>query len=218
MAARSTSVTGAETPRYGTGGGKQPTPPSIAKYGSHSFVPRRRFPLPLIGGDRCPGRDWRDVVRLDGKEPLAELKRLYPNANVIQPGWILKVHLLAPAMAKRHAFANSAEARRAFSQLFPRDRLETDVLRGMGKGQNTVVPPVIATANRTTSPPSVGNPQESLQRTVKGRTIRIAYASSRVDDYIATMAGLSGVGGVTVAGLTRASTRFSAASRRSNRT
>jgi ABC-type transport system substrate-binding protein len=173
-------------PSYGQGSGQQPTAPSLAGARFAFFRSEAQVAAAFDRGD-LDVRDVQgsDVARIKGDDPIAELQRLYPGVQVVNPGWILKVHLLAAAIGNDAAFGGAPESRRALSQLFPRARLEHGVLRGLGKSFDTVLAPRLG--GLRIAPDPLPDPISTLRQALHGGTVRIAYVSSRIDDATVTL-------------------------------
>jgi len=116
---------------------------------------------------------------LVGVNSLDALAKQQPNMTLQSGGWIIKTHLLAINMAVGAAFADNPDARRSIGVRLRQKIAELGVTVGVGKIQHQVLP------DRLRGPLAAAAPvaTDSLNR-LAGREVKIAFASSRVNDSI----------------------------------
>ena len=173
---------------YGKGTGEQPAASHIGVFEFRFF----RSEAAMVAAFRNGELDARPIVGVDFAVSARELweDRLaaqFPNARIVSPGWVLKLHLLAPQMGEGHAFGGEdGVPRQALTHILSERLAAIDAFRGVGKAQQQLLPDNLVEQPRNL-PPSLDNLEQTLRDAVAGRTIRVAYASSRVNDIVATM-------------------------------
>lgn len=175
---------------YGIGEGWQPEPGRVERIEFVFF----RSDAQVIAAFERGELDVRDVFGADlaeikGEDATSELSQRLPKARVVRPGDICKVHLFAPAIGEGRVFGQDPRIRIALSQLFPRDWLDQNVLKGTGIALNNILPPMIV--EQMGEPRTLNDPTALLRKALTGKTVKVAFVSSRVNDIV--IARLEGV-------------------------
>ncbi len=172
---------------YGQGAAPQPPVPEIDRVEFRFFRSEAQILnafnagevdiRPVVGADiaTLPPKTWQQTLRAE-----------YPKADFICPGWILKLHLLAPQMGAEHPLGGSdGQTRRALRQILSQQQAAIDAFRGIGVAQDRLLPPQLTGLEQKV--PIMDDAQRILKTNLAGRTIRVAYASSRTNDILVTL-------------------------------
>jgi peptide/nickel transport system substrate-binding protein len=168
---------------YGQGVGWQPPKPHIDRA---KFVFYRSEAQVIAAFERNE-IDFREVLGVDvatAKSPdiRASLHERFPSAQIVDSAQLCKVHLLAPMMGPNYPFGGPPEIRQALSELFPRAESEKAVLRGLGKEQVTLLPAMVFSGAKP--PAKLADAKQILQQSISGKTIRVAFVSTRINDVL----------------------------------
>lgn len=172
-------------PSYGKGNGWQPKPASIEQVRFIFFRSEpqiaKAFEDGLIDMRNIVGAD---LTQLTNIEPLDELQRAHPGASLIRPGKVCSLHLLAPMIGKEYAFGDSPALRRSLTASFDHQQLMTSAIGPLGTATKTLMLPQgilvdgMPSVNELAPPPT----DQSSEAALRGRTVKIAYVSSRTGD------------------------------------
>jgi ABC-type transport system substrate-binding protein len=168
---------------YGKGVGIQPSPAAIEEVEFDFF----RSEAQMAGAFSRGQIDVRPIIASDlakaaGNDFKAALQNANPDAKLVEPGWILKLQLLAVQFGDDHALGTRSDARRALLQLLALKLADVNAFRGLGEAEHQILPSRFLSA--PVPPPFLSNPEEVLKAAVAGKQIRIAYPSSRVNDVV----------------------------------
>jgi len=172
-------------PSYGQGNGWQPKAAAVEQVRFTFFRSEpqiaKAFDDGLIDVRDIAGADLAQLTNIGS---LDELQRLHTGANLIRPGKVCNLHLLAPIVGKEYVFGDSAALRRSLTASFNHQQLMTSAVGPLGTATKTLMlPPGILvdgmlTADESTPPPADPSSEASL----RGRTVKVAYVSSRIGD------------------------------------
>jgi len=171
-------------PNFGKGSGIQPKPAVLDRVEFRFFRSEAQMVTAYATGDI----DVRPVVGADlaatvGADLKTALRGAHPRARIVEPGWILKLHLLAAQIGERHSFfGGSPLARRALRELLSQKLGAVEAFRGVGQIQDHILPPRFLTT--PVAAPTLPDPTGELKAALSGREVRVAYASSRINDTV----------------------------------
>jgi peptide/nickel transport system substrate-binding protein len=120
-----------------------------------------------------------DIARTGGTRSVEQLQVGLPNGVVQRVGEVCSIHLIAPMIGADYAFGSSADLRRELADTFNHERLLESAIGPLGNITKTLALPkrVLIDGFSPGSPPPAG-----LKGSLRGRTVRVAYVSSRIDD------------------------------------
>ena len=171
-------------PEYGRGGGWQPSRPTIVQARFLFFRSEAQIANEFNHGT-IDVRDvaGADLVQLSDITSVEQLQSRFPQARVVRPGKVCRLHLLAPLIGDQFAFGASAALRRSLSATFDHQQLVRSVIGPLGKTTKSLMlpPDVLLDAPRPTDP-SIPGAAPSSDSSLRGRTVRVAYVSSRIGD------------------------------------
>ena len=173
-------------PQYGRGNGWQPRSPTIAQARFIFFRSEAQIANEFDRGT-VDVRDvaGADLVQLSDITSLDEIQRRFPQALVVRPGKVCRLHLLAPLIGEQYAFGASTALRRSLAATFDHEQLAKSAIGPLGKIIKTLMlpPDVLFDAPPWTDVP-MPKSDVSSDSSLRGRTVKVAYVSSRIDDVI----------------------------------
>ena len=171
-------------PSFGQGGGWQPRASKIDQSRFVFFRSEAQIANAFAEGSI----DLRDVagsdlVQLSDITSVEELQRRFPDARVVRPGKVCRLHLLAPMIGDQYAFGASAPLRRWLTATFDHKQLVKSALGPLGSvTKSLVLPPDIIVDAPPWKAVAQSRSDASSEVSLRGRTVKVAYVSSRIDD------------------------------------
>ncbi len=176
-------------PQYGRGEGWQPRSPTVAQARFIFFRSEAQIANEFDRGT-VDVRDvaGADLAQLSDITSLEEIQRRFPKALVVRPGKVCRLHLLAPLIGEQYAFGASPALRRSLTATFDHEQLVKSAIGPLGKTiKSLMLPPdVLFDAPPWTDAP-IAQSDPSSYSSLRGRTVKVAYVSSRVDDVIVAL-------------------------------
>ncbi len=171
---------------YGKGAGWQPKAPAIEQvrftfFRSESQI-SKAFDDGLLDVRDINGADLAQLPDITSLDPLA---KLHPEAILVHPGTICRLHLLAPLIGDDYAFGSSSALRRSLAASFDHEQLMASAVGLSGVMTKTLMlpSPVLVDAPSSNNQPLPATaPDASSEALLKGKNVKIAYVSSRIDD------------------------------------
>lgn len=171
-------------PEYGRGRGWQPRPPSIAQARFLFFRSEAQIANEFDHGT-IDVRDvaGADLVQLSDITSVDQLQRRFPQARVARPGKVCRLHLLAPLIGDQYAFGASPALRRSLSATFDHQQLVRSAIGPLGKTtKSLMLPPDVLLDAPPATDASMPSAAPSSVSSLRGRTVKVAYVSSRIGD------------------------------------
>lgn len=171
---------------YGKGNGKQPSLPKLDRVRFVFFRSESQIANEFQRG-ALDVRDitGTDLTRAGGIADIQQLEAFAGENKLVRPGSILKLHLLAPLIGEGHVFGTSAELRKQLASTFDHLKLKAAALGPLGVTTKSLMLPstvLLDSPNRTASDISPANLFPLTSTELTGRTVKVAYVSSRIND------------------------------------
>ncbi len=172
---------------YGNGSGWQPSPANIDRVRFNFFRSEAQI-ASAFANDQLDVRNitGSDLAQLSDLFALNELKARHFPAELVRPGSVCRLHLLAPMIGSDYVFGASAELRRELATSFDHQQLLASAVGPLGQITKSIMLPkgVLVDALDVTNEYQTQTSKSDAKNLLEGRTVKIAYVSSRINDVV----------------------------------